>query len=365
MSRILPLVLFLVGVALVPAQVCARDAQRVYDDDTEARAALAHGVEEWVRGDLSRAAFRTGSSRFDGEWLFGTYMMAAMGFGQIGDAHDLERCAEAMLGAEAAGFDREAWDEDALTTLDGPRGHAAYLGYMNLALAMHRMVDPASRFARQGDRITDALARRLDASPIGLLETYPGEVYPVDNAAVVASIALRDRAAHDLAHAATLARALARMREQYIDPATGLLLQAVDPEAGRATDSPRGSGTLLAVYFLSYADRDLSRALWDAAERRLASNVLGFGVVREYATEPQRGDIDSGPIAFGFGVSATGFALAGARIHGDRERFARLYATATLFGAPIDRGGARRWVTGGPIGDAILFAMATAPRGAS
>jgi hypothetical protein len=153
------------------------------------------------------------------------------------------------------------------------------------------------------------------------------------------------------------------MRAAYIDKATGLLVQAVDADTGAPTDAPRGSGTLLAVYFLSFADMSLSRALWDAAERELGGSVLGFGVVREYPGGG-RGDIDSGPIALGYGVSATGFALAGARIHGDPARFGRLYATATLFGAPIDRGGIRRWTEGGPIGDAILFAMATA-RGAS
>jgi hypothetical protein len=47
-------------------------------------------------------------------------------------------------------------------------------------------------------------------------------------------------------------------------------------------------------------------------------------------------------------------------MHRDPDRFARLYSTAYLFGAPFDRGGAENHVTGGPIGDAILFAMLTA-----
>jgi hypothetical protein len=363
MRRIVPLVLFVLGALLVPSRLCARGSRALYDGDAEAQRELARGVEEWVTQDLARVSFATGSSRFEGEWLFGTYMMAAMGFGQTGDPARVETCADAMLREQVGAFDREAWGEDALASLDGPRGHAAYLGYMNLALAMHRTLAKDSRYAALSDRISDALARRLDASRLALLETYPTEVYPVDNAAVLASIALRDRAAGDRAHAATLARALAEMRAKYIEPGSGLLLQSVDAEVGRGSDA-RGSGTLLAVYFLSFADMELSRALWRAAERALATSVLGFGVVREYPVGG-RADIDSGPIAFGFGVSATGFALAGACIHGDPDRFARLWATATLFGAPIDRGDTRRWVTGGPLGDAILFAMATAPRSAS
>ena len=73
------------------------------------------------------------------------------------------------------------------------------------------------------------------------------------------------------------------------------------------------------------------------------------------------GDIDSGPVIFGFGVSSTGFSLAGARRYGDDDAFSALYATTHVFGAPTAVGDATRFATGGPIGDAILFAMLTAP----
>ncbi|MEQ9321324.1 MAG: ATP-binding cassette domain-containing protein, partial [Polyangiaceae bacterium] len=65
-------------------------------------------------------------------------------------------------------------------------------------------------------------------------------------------------------------------------------------------------------------------------------------------------------LVFGYGISATGFAIGAARIHGDRERFEGLYATAHLFGAPVTQDGMTSVVTGGPLGDAILFAMLTA-----
>ena len=45
--------------------------------------------------------------------------------------------------------------------LPGGRGHA-YLGYVNLALGMMRLVDPETPHARLHDRLTEALARRLD-----------------------------------------------------------------------------------------------------------------------------------------------------------------------------------------------------------
>ena len=83
--------------------------------------------------------------------------------------------------------------------------------------------------------------------------------------------------------------------------------------------------------------------------------------MREYPPgEGGPGDIDSGPVILGIGFSSTGFALAGARTFGDRERFQSLYRTAYLIGSPLERGGLRNYVCGGPLGNAILFAMLTA-----
>jgi hypothetical protein len=67
-------------------------------------------------------------------------------------------------------------------------------------------------------------------------------------------------------------------------------------------------------------------------------------------------------VVLGVGVSPTGFSIAAARRIDDRDWHARLVATATLFGAPIASDDRLQFVSGGPIGDAIMFAMLTAPR---
>jgi hypothetical protein len=190
-----------------------------------------------------------------------------------------------------------------------------------------------------------------------MLETYPGEIYPVDNTAVVASVALSDG---DRARP-LVQRFVRELRVRAIDDKTGLLFQSLDGER-RPLDAPRGSGTALAVYFTSFADIDLSRDLYHALTRELSDSVLGFGVLREYPRGRfGLGDIDSGPLIFGYSISATGFALAGARIHGDPDTFERLYRTFHLFGAPLRRNGRLSFVSGGALGNAIVFAMLTAP----
>jgi hypothetical protein len=370
--KLLALLAFVLGIAIVPHRVCEREANAWFDGDAEKVDALASQVGAWTSLDLAPESFQTGSGRFDGEWQFGTYMMAAMGFGQVVlDRPDrreemlakMERCLDMMLAPHVRTFDTAAWNgDDAMASLDGPKGHAAYLGYTGIALGLHRMLRPTSRFSAIDDRIAAALARRIDASPIGFIETYPGEVYPVDNTAAYAAIALHARATRRPVPDA-VKRGLEAIRNQGTDHSSGLLHQAVGLADGKPRDAARASGTALAAYFLAYADEAASAALFRALGKEQFRTVLGFGAMLEYATSSEKGqgDIDSGPIVAGFGVSATGFALGASRVHGDKEMFRSLYATAHLFGAPFEERGTRTHATGGPIGDAILFAMMTAP----
>lgn len=376
--KLLALLAFVLGIAIVPHRVCEREASAWFHGEPDKVDALASQVAAWTSLDLAPDSFQTGSGRFDGEWQFGTYMMAAMGFGQIVlDRPErreealarMERCLDMMLASHVHAFDTAAWNgEDALSaeSLEGAHAHAAYLGYTGIALGLHRMLKPTSRFAEADDRIVAALARRIEASPIGFIETYPGEVYPVDNTAAYAAIALHARATRRPVPEA-VKRGLDAIRTKGTDPESGLLYQAVQLSDGKPRDAARASGTALAAYFLAYTDDAASAALFRALGKEQFRTVLGFGAMLEYAPsteasgDERRGDIDSGPIVAGFGVSATGFALGASRVHGDKEMFRSLYATAHLFGAPFEEKGARTHATGGPIGDAILFAMMTAP----
>jgi len=356
------LLAFVLGFATIPHRVCERDARAWFEGDRAAAEALAVGVERWTASPPT--SFATGSRRFDGEWMFATYMMAAMGFGQLAFAHPetrdrdlarMERCLDAMLAPKVRAFDAEAWNGDAIETLDRDEGHVGFLGYAALPLALHERLRPGTSFSARTDAILGALARRIAASPVGFVETYPGETYPVDNAAALAALALRGE---DLA----LRRGLQAMRARGVDARSGLVIQAVTRD-GAPRDAPRASGTALASYFLAFADAPLSRALFAALEAKQFRTVLGFGGMMEVPRgTPSRADIDSGPVVLGFGVSASGFALGASRVHGDLDTFRALSATAHLFGAPLDEGGVRTYAFGGPIGDAILLAMLTAPR---
>jgi hypothetical protein len=378
MARPLLCAVAIIAMTLVlPARLAGLGAGRWFDDDLARADALADGVETWLSTDLDRAGFSTGSPLFDGEWLFASYQMAGIGFGQLALAHPehrerhvaaMELAIDRMLADEVLAFDAERWGADPLEDLDDDDAHhVAFLGYAGIVLGLHRTLVPDSRYGELLDAIAGALTRRYAGSSLGLLETYPGEVYPIDNTAALATLALHADAT-GIPRPVELERALAALRARWIDSDTGLMVQAIDPRSGDPRDRARGSGTALAAMFLSFADPALARELATTMRDELAGGVLGFGLVREYprGTPGGPGDVDSGPVLLGYGVSATGFSLASARLLDDRAWGVRLMRTAQLFGAPYARGVGESFATGGPLGDAILLAMlTTAPLGAA
>lgn len=364
------LLAFVLGFATVPHRVCERDAKSWLSNEPELAEPLARGVDRWTTTELQEKSFATGSARFDGEWMFGTYVMASMGFGQLALASHgenierMEHCLDALGRESLRNFDRAAWGDDAIETLETGHGHLAYLGYAAVAYSLHRRVKPISKYSALEERMISAIEKRVMDSPIGFVETYPNEIYPVDNATALAALALHAKALGQEPSPAQIK--LSAALRGAIDPQTKLLYQSVNADASMK-DSPRASGTALAAYLVSYVDPSLSRELFRALEKGQFRTVLGFGAMMEYPVTKKdgKGDIDSGPVVLGFGVSATGFALGASRANGDREMFTALYATAHLFGAPFDEDGMRTYTTGGPIGDAILFAMLTAPKAGS
>jgi hypothetical protein len=344
------------------------DARRWLEGDTRVQLPLAAELVAF-EGQDDRHRVATPADRFSGEWALVTHQMTALGLAQICLAHPEERerlapevtraAAKSFL-PEMRSFGTRAWNgEDAMASLAGPHGHA-YLAYAALALGMARLVDPAfpAALAKKQDALVAAYERRLLESPTALIETYPGEAYPTDVAAVAASIAVHGRAT-GADHSRVLAYWKEKVLAHQIDPASGLVIQRMGASNGSRHDAPRGSGTALAAYFAGFADREVAAKLAEGVFRHEAT-FLGFGAIREYADGRWGGgDVDSGPVLLGVSVSATGFALAPARAFGHRDAFERIYRTTDLFGVPSASGDRSRFLSGGPIGNALLLALLT------
>jgi hypothetical protein len=366
--RFVPWICALAATRLLTPWWCGWGASAWLKSDAEPAGELASDLIAFEAND-DRARAAPAPDRFSGEWALVTHQMIALGVAQLCLAHPEERARLAPEVTRAAlksflpemrGFGTSAWGgEDAMASLGSEHGHA-YLSYAALAVGMARLVDPAfpPAEAKRHDALIAAYERRLLASPTGLIETYPGEAYPTDTAAVAASIAVHGRVT-GTDHTRVLSRWADLVERVQIDDTSRLVVQRMGARDGARHDAPRGSGTALAAYFAGFASRRVARRLAEGLFRHEAT-FWGFGAIREYAEgHTGVGDIDSGPVLLGVSVSATGFALAPARALGYRDSFLRLYRTTDLFGAPRSSGGTTRFLTGGPIGNALLLAFLT------
>jgi hypothetical protein len=268
----------------------------------------------------------------------------------------IRRASEVLLAPNTRAFGTEAWGNDAFDNLD-ELDRDAWLGYVALALSVHRQVDPEFPFVTVHDNLIRALRNRIEANPTGLFETYPNETYPVDVSASVAAIKLHGSVTGQDVDS-FVQNWFARFNKRYIDSSNGYLMQATN---GFERGIPRGSGTSLAAYFIGFVDPVTAQKMFRALRTEGDRNLFGFSTIREFPKGVDgSGDIDSGPVIFGSSVSATGFTLGSARRFGDRKLFRRLNNTASLWGVPYSASVGRGHAIGGPLGDAILLAMYTA-----
>jgi len=358
---------FALTLATIPRFVCGRDADAFFDGDSAHQQALADGVIAVIAHRNGPDYYRTGVARFDGQSAIAIDQMLIMGVSQIIQLHPelrakylptLRAVAAHLVDPKTLAYAAQEYPQHGVVAMQRGEGHA-YLGYINLALGMLRAVDPDMPLQGLHDRLSAELAERLFASPTGLIETYPGETWPPDVAAVAGSIGLhakltgRDRSAQFAAWAERFSRCSVG--------AGGYLIQRVKSGGCQPLDAPRGSGTAVAAYFLSFADPALAARFESALQNEGRRTLLGFAAIREYAPGFEgNGDLNAGPIIFGVSVGATGFGLGGAAVHRDREWFRELFRTLDLFGVPTAGAGAERFVVGGALGNALLLAMLSA-----
>ena len=185
------------------------------------------------------------------QWQFGTYQMAALGGrarasdkrGAASRRRDGDRATPHLTSA-VRDFDTRVWNgDDALTGLDANAPHAdsrprrlSRLHEHALSLYRDQPNAPLRRHPRPHHRAASRGGSRRVART--LIATYPTEVFPVDCAAVLSSIALHDRQTGG-DHAALLRACSDAYRANYIEPSSRLLYQTVAVRDGRPQDRAR------------------------------------------------------------------------------------------------------------------------------
>ncbi|MEQ9320293.1 MAG: hypothetical protein RIF41_14100, partial [Polyangiaceae bacterium] len=295
-------------------------AEALFEGERRAQERLADRLARQAVTHGSGPVYQSGVRRFDGQSQIAIDQMTLLGLGQVVLAHPelasrylpaMRAAADRLVDPSTLRYAASVYGAHGLVHLGAGQGHA-YLGYINMGLGMLRLVDPDNPHAALHDRLSRALSTHLAASPHGMIETYPGETWPPDVAAVAGSLGLHQRATGHDHHLGAWAR---RFAACAIDR-SGYLVQRVRSGSCEPMDAPRGSGTAVAAYFVSFADADLSTRLFEAIVDHADRGVGGAAVPEYPPGHGGAGDVNAGPILFGYSVGATGFAIGAARAHG-------------------------------------------------
>lgn len=257
----------------------------------------------------------------------------------------------------------------ALARLDSPQGRAPfsptldpsygvfYVGWSNwLRGGILKLQDLFGREPSEVERFKAdcaALAEAFDRNSLPFLQAYPGQAWPVDSTVAVATLRLHD-SLFTPRFTQTIDHWLSAIPD-YLDPTTGLLPHQVDPRTGNEIEGARGTSQSLITRFLTEIDPELGYQHYAHFRQALISPFLGVPGVREHPSGRGVGDVDSGPLIFGFSASATVNLIGTARVNGDHEVAAVLISASEAVGLPIDWREGKRYAFGLlPVGDAFL-----------
>ncbi len=212
-----------------------------------------------------------------------------------------------------------------------------------------RPAQEIQRLADECDRIAHAV--QLSATP--WLQSYQGAAWPADNLAAMAALCVHDRILPPR-YQVTTAGWLRKMRRY--GNSTGLLPHAVDAETGGTTEPARGCSQSLMIRLLVEIDTVFARQQYQLYRQQFTGSVFGLPGIREYpAGTTGTGDVDSGPVVFGIGSSATIAGLGTAIAVGDAEWAEQLEQMVETLGMPLTWKGQKCYIGGAlPVADAFL-----------
>lgn len=203
-------------------------------------------------------------------------------------------------------------DREALLSDSIPEYSVLYLGHLNLMLGCYRLLSDDTSFNELNDRISTSLFSRYNATLFLNLESYPFQIWIPDNTVAIASLKLHSFNAGSN-YEMLCDRWVSYAKEHYLDNSTKTLYSTVDATVGDALEEPRGSMLGWSIMFIYQFDSDFALELYNNYKQNFSVNYGVFRLFKERwnSSETNVGDIDSGPIIFGFSIPANEFSLGG------------------------------------------------------
>lgn len=309
--------------------------------------------------------------QFQGEWSLYSCSMFSAALVNIARLYPEEReesirlineVIQIALSPEIRRYDAVRWGEDPLESLSGDRSHISYLSHLAWMIGGYRAIGGGPQFDELHDEICEAMNRRILQSPALNLPTYPGEFIYVPDM-LVAIVSLSDYARqHNGKYATTVIRWKTRMREEYLDPTSGLIPSFISSVPNDETLPIKGSYTALSCYYLTLIDPVMAREQYDRLKKYFLKKRPITGI-KEYAEKSPflAFDIDAGPIICGLSPTGTAFATGSATFFQDTSLRRSILKTAERAGTTVTFADKTHYALAdiAIVGEAIMLAMRT------
>jgi hypothetical protein len=199
-------------------------------------------------------------------------------------------------------------------------------GLLKLQSPEQRSVQNIARFHAQ----SAMLAKAYENSPNFTLEAYLGMAWPCDQTVALASLALHDELFGS--NYRSVIRQWINDTQQHLDPKTQMIPHKVDATTGAIDIAARSSSQVYLLPFLKELDPQFGLQQYQHFRQQFILPTLGVLPVREFPIGvPGNGDVDTGPLIFGFSATSSITSLAAAKAYDDRALFdSGLLITETL-----------------------------------
>ena len=373
MLIILGIIIFLITIKLFWVRIATRNQGSF---DTEKREILQR--RNYLADRLITAPSellvrmpRAIGKQFQGEWALYSCSMFTAALVNIARLYPEEReesirlineIIQIALSPEIRRYDAVRWGEDPLESLSGDRSHISYLSHLAWMIGGYRAIGGGPQFDDLHDELCEAMNRRILQSPSLNLPTYPGEFIYVPDM-LVAIVALSDYARqHNGKYETTVKSWEMNMREEYLDPTTGLIPSFISSVSTVDTLPIKGSYTALSCYYLTLVDPVMAREQYDGLKKHFLKERPITGI-KEYAEKSPflAFDIDAGPIICGLSPTGTAFTTGSATFFQDTTFRCSILKTAEQAGTTVTFADKTHYALAdiALVGEAIMLAMRT------
>ena len=261
-------------------------------------------------------------------------------------------------------YDSILWGEDPLDSLDGDNSHISYISILAWMISGYKTVGGDDRYDMLFDKLCETMTRRIAASPLLNLQTFPGTYIFIPDM-LVAIVALANYSRMNGGRYQDIVNAwLSNMEANHMDPETGLILSLVpDGESWFRSHPVLGSYSALSVYYLAFVDEGFAKEQYDLLKKAFLKR-RPFTGLRE-RVKGSKGSyfvMDSGPVIFGLSPSGTAFGIGGATFFRDNAVRKRFLVTGEIAGFTVKKKDSRHYLLAdlALVGEAITLAMRTA-----